>query len=60
MNTEFILEATKRDNIGSAVSKKIRRDNGIPAVVYGDVDNSNIILDANEVAKKVRDSAFLQ
>ena len=58
MNTEFILEATKRDNIGSAVSKKIRRENGIPAVVYGDVDNSNIILDANEVAKKVRDSGF--
>ena len=58
MNTEYILEAIKRDNIGSAVSKKIRRENGIPAVVYGDVDNSNIILDANEVAKKVRDSGF--
>ena len=58
MNTEYILEATKRENIGTAVSKKIRRDNGIPAVVYGDVDNSNIILDANEVAKKVRDSGF--
>jgi len=58
MNTEYILEATKRDNIGTAVSKKIRRENGIPAVVYGDVDNSNIVLDANEVAKKVKDSGF--
>tara|TARA_B100001057_G_scaffold37229_1_gene33696 strand:+ start:43 stop:744 length:702 start_codon:yes stop_codon:yes gene_type:complete len=58
MNTEYILEATKRDDIGTAVSKKIRRENGIPAVVYGDVDNSNIILDANEVAKKVKDSGF--
>ncbi len=58
MNTEYILEATKRENIGTAVSKKIRRENGIPAVVYGDVDNSNIILDANEVAKQIRDSGF--
>ena len=58
MNTEYILEATKRDDIGTALSKKIRRENGIPAVVYGDVDNSNIILDANEVAKKVKDSGF--
>tara|TARA_Y100000768_G_C23767910_1_gene581834 strand:- start:81 stop:782 length:702 start_codon:yes stop_codon:yes gene_type:complete len=58
MNTEFILEATKRDNLGTAVSKKIRRDNGIPAVVYGDIDNDNIVLDANEVAKQVKDTGF--
>ena len=58
MNTEFILEATKRDNLGTAVSKKIRRENGIPAVVYGDIDNDNIVLDANEVAKQVKDTGF--
>ncbi len=58
MNTEFILEATKRDNLGTAVSKKIRRENGIPAVVYGDIDNDNIVLDANEVAKQVKDVGF--
>tara|TARA_B100000900_G_scaffold92124_1_gene75478 strand:- start:75 stop:776 length:702 start_codon:yes stop_codon:yes gene_type:complete len=58
MNTEFILEATKRDNLGTAVSKKIRRENGIPAVVYGDIDNDNIVLDANEVAKQVKDAGF--
>ena len=58
MNTEYILQAKPRESIGTATSKKIRRENGIPAVVYGDVDNSNIVLDANEVAKQVRDAGF--
>lgn len=58
MNTEYILEAKTRDSVGTATSKKIRRDKGIPAVVYGDIKNSNIVLDANEVAKQVKDSRF--
>ncbi len=58
MNTEFILQAKTRDSVGTATSKKIRRDKGIPAVVYGDIKNSNIVLDANEVAKQVKDSGF--
>ena len=58
MNTEYILQATVRENQGTSSSKKIRRDNGIPAVVYGGKDNSNIILDSNEVAKKIKDSGF--
>ena len=58
MNTEYILEAKTRDSVGTATSKKIRRDKGIPAVVYGDLKNSNIVLDANEVAKQVKDSGF--
>ena len=58
MNTEYILEAKTRDSVGTATSKKIRRDMGIPAVVYGDIKNSNIVLDANEVAKQVKDSGF--
>ena len=58
MNTEYILEAKTRDSVGTATSKKIRRDKGIPAVVYGDIKNSNIVLNANEVAKQVKDSGF--
>jgi large subunit ribosomal protein L25 len=58
MNTEYILQAKTRDSVGTATSKKIRRDKGIPAVVYGDTKNSNIVLDANEVAKQVKDSGF--
>ena len=58
MNTEYILEAKSRQSMGTANAKKIRRENGIPAVVYGDIDNNNIVLDANEVAKQVRDSGF--
>jgi large subunit ribosomal protein L25 len=58
MDTEYILQAKTRDSVGTATSKKIRRDKGIPAVVYGDIKNSNIVLDANEVAKQVKDSGF--
>ena len=58
MNTEYTLQATKRDNKGTSSSKKIRKNNGIPSVVYGDKDNNNIILDANEVAKQIKDSGF--
>jgi len=58
MNTEYILEAKSRQSMGTSNSKKIRRENGIPAVVYGDIDNNNIVLDANEVAKQIRDSGF--
>ena len=58
MNTEYTLQATRRENKGTSSSKKIRRNDGIPAVVYGDKDNSNIILDANEVAKQIKDSGF--
>ena len=58
MNTEYTLQATKRENKGTSNSKKIRKNNGIPAVVYGDKDNNTIILDANEVAKQIKDSGF--
>lgn len=58
MNTEYILQATIRENRGTSSSKKIRRDNGIPAVVYGGKDNSNIVLDSNEVSKQIKDSGF--
>ena len=58
MNTEYTLQATRRENKGTSSSKKIRRNDGIPAVVYGDKGNSNIILDANEVAKQIKDSGF--
>ena len=58
MNTEYTLQATKRENKGTSNSKKIRKNNGIPAVVYGDKNNNNIILDANEVAKQIKDSGF--
>ena len=58
MNTEYILEAKPRQSMGTANAKKIRRENGIPAVVYGDIDSNNIVLDANEVAKQVKDSGF--
>ena len=43
MNTEYTLQATKRENKGTSSSKKIRKNNGIPAVVYGDKNNNNII-----------------
>ena len=44
MNTEYILEAKSRQSMGTANAKKIRRENGIPAVVYGDIDNNILYL----------------
>ena len=58
MNTEYTLQATTRENKGTSSSKKIRKNDGIPAVVYGDKENNSIILDANEVAKQIKDSGF--
>ena len=58
MTTEYELQATERDTIGSSSSKKIRRDNGIPAVIYGAKASNSITLDANEVSKKIRDTGF--
>ena len=58
MTTQYELQATERDAIGSSSSKKIRRDNGIPAVIYGDKASNSITLDANEVSKKIRDTGF--
>ena len=58
MTTQYELQATERDAIGSSSSKKIRRDNGIPAVIYGDKASSSITLDANEVSKQIRDTGF--
>ena len=58
MTTQYELQATERDTIGSSSSKKIRRDNGIPAVIYGAKASNSITLDANEVSKKIRDTGF--
>jgi len=58
MTTQYELQATERDAKGSSSSKKIRRDNGIPAVIYGHKASDSITLDANEVSKKIKDTGF--
>ena len=58
MTSQYELQATERDTIGSSGSKKIRRENGIPAVIYGDKSSNSITLDANEVLKITKDTGF--
>jgi ribosomal protein L25 (general stress protein Ctc) len=43
MNTEYILEAKTRDKAWALrLLRKLEEINGIPAVVYGDIDNNRI------------------
>lgn len=49
MASQETLQATKRDEAGTAVAKKLRREGIIPAIIYGaDQDNYAIQLKSND------------
>lgn len=43
-----ILKAQKRENIGSAAVKKIKREGFIPAIIYGAKESQNISVDLKD------------
>ncbi len=47
----FVLEAKKRDKTGKESSKKYRKEGYIPAVVYGQGNNINILINNNTFRK---------
>lgn len=50
------LKATKRDDLSRSITKQLREDGKIPAVVYGkEKDNKTIAVDSIELLKTVRD-----
>jgi len=56
---EFELTADIRDELGSRASRRMRRDNRIPAVLYGaKKDTISLFLDANELNKKLENESF--
>lgn len=52
-----VLEAKKRTDLRRSVSKQIRRDGGVPAVVYGkDVESEPVFVDRLALMKTIRDN----
>ncbi|VFN02985.1 MAG: LSU ribosomal protein L25P [Candidatus Kentron sp. G] len=56
---EFELTANIREEIGSRVSRRMRRANSIPAVLYGAKKSSlSLSVDSNELKKKLENESF--
>lgn len=62
--SDFILNAVVREDEGKGASRRLRRENGVPAIVYGGKSGANdrkpvsITLKANELAKVLENEAF--
>ena len=62
--SEFTLSAVVREDAGKGASRRLRRENGVPAIVYGgkaggnDRKPTSITLKANEVVKALESEAF--
>ncbi|ASP37197.1 50S ribosomal protein L25/general stress protein Ctc [Bacterioplanes sanyensis] len=62
--SEFTLNAEIREDSGKGASRRLRRENGVPAIVYGGKAGSNdrkpqsITLKANELARALEEEAF--
>ncbi|MEW5421314.1 50S ribosomal protein L25/general stress protein Ctc [Amorphus sp. 3PC139-8] len=60
MAQEFVLEATVRDRVGKGAARALRRENKIPAVIYGDKQPPlPIALPYKEVFQKLHAGGFL-
>tara|TARA_Y100001949_G_C15912290_1_gene297366 strand:+ start:173 stop:865 length:693 start_codon:yes stop_codon:yes gene_type:complete len=58
MSSQFNLSATKRDNLGKRSSKRYRKDNMVPAEVYGATENQSILINGFELTKQSKDPQF--
>ena len=62
--SDFILNAVVRSDEGKGASRRLRRENGVPAIVYGGKAGANdrkptsITLKANELVKALESEAF--
>ncbi len=62
--SEFTLSAELREDAGKGASRRLRRENGVPAIVYGGKAGGNdrkptaITLKANELKKALENEAF--
>lgn len=58
-NVKFEVEATVRDDMGKGASRRLRREEKIPAVVYGgDKDSVSLTLEHKMIAKALEHEAF--
>ena len=60
MSTENTLNAQARDRVGKGASRELRRNNLVPAVIYGDnKDPLPIALDSKELTMRLHSGGFM-
>jgi len=59
MTSQYILSGTKREKFGKRASKRYRRENLVPAEVYGaSKDNQSILVNSFELTNQIKDPQF--
>jgi large subunit ribosomal protein L25 len=59
MSTNFELEASVRQDLGKGASRRLRRDNKVPAVIYGGgVEPVSLVMAHNKVMHSLENEAF--
>ena len=59
MTSQYILSGTKRENFGKRASKRYRRENLVPAEIYGtSKDNQSILVNSFELSNQIKDPQF--
>lgn len=58
MSNEYFLKAEKRQDVGKGASRRLRRENKVPAVIYGgEAGAQSVTLKHNEIVKLLQDDA---
>ena len=59
MTSQYTLEAKTRENFGKRASKRYRKEQLVPAEIYGQPDgNKSVLINSFELANQTKDSAF--
>ena len=59
MTSQYVLSGTKRENFGKRASKRYRRENLVPAEIYGtSKDNQSILVNSFELSNQIKDPQF--
>ena len=59
MTSQYILSGTKRENFGKRASKRYRRENLVPAEIYGaSKDNQSILVNSFQLTNQIKDPQF--
>jgi large subunit ribosomal protein L25 len=59
MSVEFALDATARSELGKGASRRLRRENKVPGIIYGGgKDPQSVTFPHNDVVKVLENEAF--